>query len=151
MGLSVTILLLRIGAIVLLYAFLLGVAAIIWREWRAMAEEVQRTRSNAAAPLGRLVVIQGGTTELAPGQAFPLSVVTGLGRASSNTVIVDDPFASSEHALLSRRNGRWWLEDLASRNGTFVNGERLSAPAIVATGDEVGVGGVRLRIELEES
>jgi len=102
-------------------------------------------------PLGRLIVIDGGQTDLAPGQSFSLSVATGMGRSHANTVIVDDPFASFEHALLVRRNGRWWLEDLTSRNGTYLNGERLSAPAIVATGDEVGIGGVRLRIELEGS
>ena len=73
---------------------------------------------------------------------------TGLGRAPSNTVIVEDPFASNEHALLAYREDRWWLEDLGSRNGTLLNGERLRAPAIVATGDEIGIGGVRLRIEL---
>ena len=67
----------------------------------------------------------------------------------ADPVIVEDAFASSEHALLSLRSGRWWLEDLGSKNGTRLNGEPLNAPAIVATGDEIGIGGVRLRIELD--
>jgi hypothetical protein len=145
-----TILALRFVVALLLYAFIGGALLLIWRDWRATAGQVERTRRAAARPLGRLVVVQGGATDLAPGQAFALSAMNGLGRASSNTVIVEDPFASSEHALLYRRDGRWWLEDLNSRNGTLLNGERLRAAAIVATGDEVGIGGVRLRIELEE-
>ena len=150
MSLEWAILALRVVAALLLYAFV-GVALfLIWRDWRATAGQVTSARRAAARPLGRLIVVQSGGTDLAPGQAFALNVMTGLGRAPSNTVIVEDPFASSEHALLYRREGRWWLEDLNSRNGTLLNGERLRASAIVATGDEVGIGGVRLRIELEE-
>jgi pSer/pThr/pTyr-binding forkhead associated (FHA) protein len=67
----------------------------------------------------------------------------------SNTVVIEDSFASTEHARLSQRTGRWWLEDLGSTNGTRLNGEPLTAPAIVTTGDEIGIGHVRLRIELE--
>lgn len=146
---SLLVLALRVVGVVLLYAFLLAVVAVIWRDWRALARQVSETRESFAAPLGRLRVIEAAATDLTPGQSIPLSVVTGLGRSPSNTVIIEDPFASTEHAVLALRKGRWWLEDLGSRNGTLLNGERLAAPAIVVTGDEVGIGGVRLRIELE--
>jgi pSer/pThr/pTyr-binding forkhead associated (FHA) protein len=145
-----TILALRVVAALLLYAFVGLALFLIWRNWRATADQVERTRRAAARPLGRLLVVQSAKTDLSPGQAFSLNETTGLGRGPSNTVIVPDPFASTEHALLYRREGRWWLEDLNSRNGTLLNGERLRAPTIVATGDEVGIGEVRLRIELEE-
>jgi pSer/pThr/pTyr-binding forkhead associated (FHA) protein len=148
---NVVILLLRITATVLLYLFFLGVALMVWRDWRAVSTQVERVQRSAARSLGRLVVIQSGGTDLTPGEAFPLSVVTGMGRDPSNTVVIDVPFASAEHALLSLRDDRWWLEDRESRNGTRLNGEPLKAPAIVVTGDEIGIGGVRLRIELEET
>ena len=148
MSTNLLILVLRIAAGMVLYLFLLAVVGVMWRDWRAVAGQAEASRRAAAQPLGRLVVLQAGESDLAPGQAIPLSVVTGLGRATVNTVVVEDAFASNEHARLSRRNGRWWLEDLESRNGTLLNGERLNAPAIVATGDEVGIGQVRLRIEL---
>jgi hypothetical protein len=147
-SLNVVILILRFAAAAILYLLLLGAVIVMWRDWRAVAQRSEQVRETAARALGRLVVIEGGKTELLPGQSFPLSVVTGMGRALSNTVIVEDAFSSSEHALLSLRNNRWWLEDLDSRNGTRLNGERLNAPAIVATGDEIGIGTVRLRLEL---
>lgn len=146
---SLVILGLRIAALALLYGFLLAMAAITWRDWRAVARQVQQARRAAARTWGRLVVIEAGDADLSPGQAFPLGIVTSLGRGPSNTVMLDVPFASSEHALLSRRDDRWWLEDMNSKNGTLLNGQRLTAPAILVTGDEVGIGGVRLRIELE--
>ena len=146
---NVLVLLLRIAAAIVLYCFLLGAVVVMWRDWHVVARQAEQMHRASSRALGRLVVVDSGQTEHSPGQSFPLSVVTGLGRASSNTVIVEDSFASSEHALVSLRNGRWWLEDLGSRNGTRLNGETLTAPAIVATGDEVGIGSLRLRIELE--
>jgi hypothetical protein len=151
MSLNLMVLLLRIAAAVLLYLFLLGVVIVMWRDWRAVASQVARQREAAVQSLGQLVVVEGGETDLIPGEAFPLNVVTRLGRAPSNTVIVQDSFTSAEHALLSHRNGRWWLEDLGSKNGTRLNEERLTAPAIVVTGDALGIGSVRFRIELEGS
>lgn len=148
---NLLILVLRVAAVALLYLFLLGAVAIMWRDWRTVSRQVEAARRSSARPPGQLVVVEGGKTDLLAGQSYPLGVITGLGRSPSNTVIVDDPFASTEHALLSRRSGRWWLEDLGSKNGTLLNGERLTAPAIVATGDEIGIGEVRLRIELDGS
>lgn len=151
MSLNALILVLRLLAAVLLYLFMAGVVIVIWRDWRATARQSEQARESAARTLGRLVVVDGGATDLAPGQTFPLGAVAGLGRSADNTVVVEDAFASSRHALLAYRSGRWWLEDLSSRNGTRLNGERLNAPAIVATGDEIGVGSVRLRVELDGS
>jgi len=145
-----SILILRFAAIGLLYLMLLGIVVVVWRDWKSTARYLERTREATRRSLGRLVVIRRGQTELLPGQAIPLAVITGLGRAPTNTVVLSEPFASNEHARLYRRDGRWWLEDLGSRNGTQLNGERLHARAIVVTGDVVGIGGVQMRIELEE-
>jgi hypothetical protein len=145
-----SILILRFASIGLLYLMLLGIVVVVWRDWKSTARLVDRTRQAATRSLGRLVVIRRGQTELLPGQSFPLSVITGLGRAPTNTVVLSEPFASNEHARLYRRDSRWWLEDLGSRNGTLLNDERLHARAIVVTRDVIGIGGVQMRIELEE-
>ena len=150
MDLETSILVLRFVAIGLLYLLLLGIVIVVWRDWKSTSRLVERTRQDATRSLGRLVVVRRGKTELLPGQSIPLSVITGLGRAPTNTVVLSEPFASNEHARLYRRDGRWWLEDLGSRNGTRLNGERLRARAIVATGDVLGIGGVQMRIELED-
>lgn len=148
MSLSILIFLLRAGAAALLYLFLIGAVFVMWRDWQAVARQVGDRRAMARKTFGQLVVIQAGQSDLLQGATFPIGVVTRLGRAPTNSVIIEDAFASAEHARLSFHNGRWWLEDLDSRNGTLLNQERLNAPAIVATGDVIGIGEVRLRIDL---
>lgn len=148
MSINLMILILRLVGATLLYLFLFSVVLIVWRDARAVARQTVQQREVETRPLGRLVVVEAGKTGWTRGEAFPLAAATRLGRAPTNTVVVEDPFASAEHALLAFRNGRWWLEDLGSRNGTLLNGERLNAAAIVSTGDVLGIGEVRLRIEL---
>lgn len=49
-----------------------------------------------------------------------------MGRSQANTITLDAPMVSSHHAGLSFRSGAWWLLDKGSRNGTFLNGRRLT-------------------------
>ncbi|UCC63400.1 MAG: FHA domain-containing protein [Anaerolineae bacterium] len=137
---------LRILLSLILYAFL---ALAFWAIWR----DLQATRARAEAQArGRpaLVVVAPGETDLLPGDRLPLLPVTTQGRALTNTIVLVDSFASAEHARLTQRDGRWWLTDLNSRNGTFLNEVRLQPdePAPVTEGDLLGVGSVRLRIRL---
>jgi pSer/pThr/pTyr-binding forkhead associated (FHA) protein len=50
---------------------------------------------------------------------------------------------SRRHAFLGRGEGRWWLEDRGSRNGTYVNGRRLTGATEVRPGDEIALGDIR--------
>ncbi|MRR10805.1 FHA domain-containing protein, partial [bacterium] len=63
-----------------------------------------------------------------------------LGRDPAADILIDSPGVSRRHARLYQEAGACWLEDLASRNGTFVNGERLSAPCHLQSKDEVRLG-----------
>ncbi len=69
-----------------------------------------------------------------------------IGRAPDNELVLGDPAASRYHARLVARQGLLVLEDLDSRNGTSVNGERVGEIA-VGFGDEIRVGETRLVIE----
>lgn len=148
---------LRLLSALLLLAFVLAAFVMIWRDVRVVSLEVAtRTR-----PRGRLVVCNvpadaaddppplSGGPRPAPGVSYPLLPVTSLGRAPTNTIVLDDAFISSDHAAITLRNGRWWLEDRGSSNGTQLNGYRIAEAVILSTGDIVTVGQVQLRIELE--
>jgi len=72
---------------------------------------------------------------------YPLHVgVNTLGRSSNNDVVVDDPYASRRHcAILVHSTEAFELHDTASKNGTYLNGMRLSGPALLKSGDEIRI------------
>src|SRR5947209_8173792 len=64
----------------------------------------------------------------------------------------DDPEISRRHAYVSRDpEGRLTIEDLGSANGTFVNGERMSAPRTLEPGDTVRIGRTVLQVVAAET
>jgi hypothetical protein len=64
-----------------------------------------------------------------------------LGKAASNDVVIRfDPTVSRMHAVLERFSAGWCIRDLASRNGTFVNGHRVLGEHRLGNGDEIRVG-----------
>ena len=86
-----------------------------------------------------LVIIDGPLA----GSSVPLgNEAITLGRAASNTVVLDDEFVSSHHARLYRdqASGQWVTEDLGSTNGTVVGEQRLGAPVILPAGMPVRIG-----------
>ena len=87
----------------------------------------------------------GGDPEA--GRSFDLDAITTLGRDVNNAIVVEDPFASGEHAVLTYRGRSWYVEDLGSTNGTFVNGRAVASVAPLGFGDEVSIGQVRMRLE----
>lgn len=68
-----------------------------------------------------------------------------LGKAASNVVALEhDETVSRLHAVLENLGHAWSLRDLGSRNGTFLNGEKITAERVLRSGDEVRVGKSRL-------
>ena len=77
------------------------------------------------------------------GSSVPLAEADiALGRAASNTVVLDDEFVSSHHARVYRdtRSGQWAIEDLNSTNGTVVNQQRINRPTILPARIPVRIG-----------
>jgi hypothetical protein len=142
---ALVVFLLRVMVALLLYAFLGALFWMLWQDVRSAA----RVTASRSRRLGNLVVLESGVPNLAPGTAFPLLPVTSLGRAPTNTAPLPDDTASLEHALVHLRDGQWWLEDLDSRNGTRLNDARIQQPSPVIHGDIIGVGRVKLKMELE--
>ena len=73
-----------------------------------------------------------------------------MGKARSNDIVLDsDPTVSRMHAVLERFAGGWCVRDLAARNGTFVNGQRLLGDRQLRSGDEIRLGATRLVFRAE--
>jgi len=124
----------------LIYLFLARVIRALLRDLRAAARE-------PADRQGRLIVLASPSGEPQAGQSFGLDVITSLGRDVNNAIVIDDPFASAEHAVLTYRGNSWYIEDLGSTNGSYINGRRVDGVAPIGFGDELQIGEVRMRLE----
>ncbi|MHB0878234.1 MAG: FHA domain-containing protein [Anaerolineae bacterium] len=62
-----------------------------------------------------------------------------IGRDATADIVIDDRRVSRAHAEIVRRDGRYFLRDLGSKNGTCLNGDRLEAAALLHDGDEIHV------------
>ena len=77
-----------------------------------------------------------------PGRIFDLRDQSSLGRHPNCDVVLDSPAVSRRHALIVRSKKGWLLQDLGSRNGTFVNDKRVQR-AYLAPGDQINITFVR--------
>ena len=80
----------------------------------------------------REIVIQVGD------QRHSFTTTFTVGRQGN--VTITDEFASSHHARFQVAHGRWFIEDLGSTNGTWLNGRRFRAPQHLKKGDKVKIG-----------
>ncbi len=141
---DILLLVLRLLLAALLYAFLATVLVTVWRDLRQATTSRETGRRS-----GQLVILQTKDETLDTGTSFPLQLITSIGRAPGNTITISDTYASSQHALLARREGQWWLEDQGSRNGTLLNDTRITGPTVVSAGDVIGIGRTQLKLELD--
>lgn len=96
----------------------------------------------------RLEMWVGNTRDLIPLAGEGITI----GQSSTNDLPLPfDRTVSRVHCILERVASRWCVRDLSSRNGTFVNGERIWGQLPLHAGDEIRVGTVRLVVRLDEA
>lgn len=140
----VVLLILRLISAGVLIAFLVMIAWFSYKELKLTSELYSKTQIS----FGSLEVIES-LDNIAPlGHVYSLRPILSIGRSINNTIVLDDEFVSNEHALITKKNGKWWLEDLASRNGTLLNDLPLSTPTVLSTGDTITVGQTTLKLDV---
>ncbi len=98
----------------------------------AAAEPHLVVRSSSSLPVGSMYDVAGGAT---------------IGRSRSSRIPITDQFISTTHARVFRKGHFWFVEDLGSLNGTYVNGRRISGEQQLHLRDEIRVGETVLRWE----
>ncbi len=107
----------------LIYLVLAVVLVAVRRE---MALRLRLGQPLPSAAVGRLLVSQAGSDpEVRPGGGWTLKPDNTLGASPDNDLVLKDGFVSGRHARLRWDGANWWLEDLGSKTGTLLNGERL--------------------------
>jgi len=151
--------LLKIFLLVLLYLFFFRVLRAVWTEINApglaeaQAASGGRPAAAAAKPprrggRGRSSVPQLKVLEPPElrGRSYPLDEEVTLGRAAGCQVPIEDAYASQVHARVFHRDGQWYLEDLGSTNGTYLNRNRVAGPMVVKKRDRVQIGNTVLEL-----
>jgi pSer/pThr/pTyr-binding forkhead associated (FHA) protein len=141
---------LKYGLLALLFLF-------IWRatRWVVRGLNVDRgpslppaARSSGAAssagPIPTTLLVH--SNDGAKPKPVRLEASVTVGRAPECELRLDDTYASSQHARIFGKNGSWYVEDLGSTNGTYVNEQKLAAPAMLQPGDRIRVGATVLEL-----
>ncbi len=134
---------LRLLFALLLYWFLFRLMRVGWRELR----ELSLAPTENAPSQAQLAVVSVPEPDPMQGTWVQLQPLTTIGRSPGNTLVLADRGISAQHARLVQRRGRWWVEDLGSTNGTWVNGQRVVRPVPIGPGDILQVARTVLRLE----
>jgi hypothetical protein len=137
---AILFLVLRLSLLGCLLTFFGIVGRAIWQEWRG-SQAALKAESHPA-----LILLQPPDGRSLRFQALEVVV----GRNQSCDLVIPDPTLSGRHARFSYHHQQWWLEDLGTTNGTFLNGQMLTTPVVITAGDTVLCGRVRLDVLFEE-
>jgi len=144
------------------YAFLLLLMLTIFRLVRWMIADLKEVssqqvrdsspgwqgeehRSSERTGQVELVVVESSVSELKSGDTFGFDRETLIGRDNRSDIIIAGSFASARHARIYFKEGQYWLEDLHSTNGTFLNEIKVNKPIVLANRDKIRIGGVILQ------
>lgn len=140
---GIILLILRILLAAALYTFLGWAVITIWRDLRAQGRSISAPEIPAIS-LSALEQQRGG--EMGPVENAEIII----GRSTSCDHPIVDETVSARHARLSYHHNQWWVEDLKSTNGTYLNDERVNVPTVMISGDELRCGQVRMLVAIFE-
>lgn len=130
---AIVVLVLRTGLAILLYLFLWRVLQTLWQELKQQGTILS---SQKRRTLHVDVIMENGR---ASKFHFRQNEVL-IGRGQNCDISLTDEALSANHARISFHHGQWWLDDLGSTNGTFLNSERITTPTVIITGDKFKCG-----------
>ncbi|MFI5028568.1 MAG: FHA domain-containing protein [Solirubrobacterales bacterium] len=145
---------LKFGFLVVLYLFLLWIARSALKDLRrTVAPAPDATGFHHAPAFGApsagadawLIAERGGGLE--QGERFDLIGGLSIGRSRDADVQIEDRYASGVHARIFSRDGRTYVEDMNSTNGTLLNDASLKGEAELLDGDVIRIGDTEFRLE----
>ena len=157
---EIAVTLVKVLFLALLWVFILSVASVIRSDLfgrPAPANRLNQRIENAPPAPGR-------SHRRAKGQPRILAIVNGpqtgtsaavqggpvlIGRSADCQIILDDDYVSTRHARVqASEDGTFYVEDLGSTNGTYVNGQRITAPTTLTMADTLRIGKTMLKLEV---
>ena len=142
---------LQYSLVALLYYFLFKVARLIYADIAGFSLKPQfsfasSTKPQDTLPEAKLTVVDKGQIPLAQ-TVYPLGETISIGRSEGNGIVINDSFVSNEHACIARDKNGFWLTDLQSTNGTYLNNRQVAEEVLLQKGDLLKIGEVIFRFE----
>lgn len=130
---------LRYFFLALLYVFLILIIRAIYKDMRAPAQPAVPgpSKRKKKRDLPQLVVLAADRNL---GAKYMLGDDLLIGRAPDSGIVIDDTYASQQHARIFLNEGSFMVEDLGSTNGTYVNGRKISYPLELRPDDRIKIG-----------
>ncbi|MEV1289764.1 FHA domain-containing protein [Micromonospora sp. NPDC049679] len=149
----------RIGFIVLLWIFVFTVVGVIRRDLFAGAKSSRLVAAprgvGAATGQNRPAKVKRGRAArqlvVTAGQLAGTRITLGeahitIGRAEDSTLVITDDYASARHARLVPREGQWYIEDMGSTNGTYLDRAKVTGPTPVPLAVPIRIGRTSLEL-----
>jgi hypothetical protein len=134
------LLVIRLLLVIGLYAFLGWALLTIWRDLKRQNEVL------LARQVPPITLLRKIEQEWIPFHFASPEIL--IGRDPLCDCQLDDKTVSAEHARFSYHHSQWWIEDMHSRNGTYLNQEAVSSPVVVTSGDELRFGQIAFTVEI---
>jgi hypothetical protein len=142
----------RFGFLLLLWLFIYAAFRVVRADlFGGRAARVTSVPPRAAAAAGKRGHRGPRTLVVTAGPLTGTKITLGeqpilIGRADDSTLVLTDDFASSRHARLTNRGGQWYVEDLGSTNGTYLDQQRVQGPLLVNPGVPIRIGQTALEL-----
>lgn len=137
--------------VALQYGMLLCICGFIYFTVKSMFKDLKSTsvlkpeKENTPNQVA-LIVLEATDSNLA-NKKISLSGQISIGRGKENDVVLNDIYVSHHHAVISPVHNLYQIEDLQSRNHTYINGSVLHGKAFLQNGDIIKIGCVTFRFE----
>lgn len=154
---ELTLTLIKLGFLALLWMFVLSVLSVIRSD--LFGAKVDARAPAAAVPVGK--PSKPSRPKKKRGQPSTITITDGpqagvaavldsepvvIGRGSDCQIKLDDDYSSTRHARLFQSEGQWWVEDLGSTNGTYLDGQRVTRPVPAEIGGSIRIGRTTLSL-----
>jgi pSer/pThr/pTyr-binding forkhead associated (FHA) protein len=156
---ELTLTLIKLGFLALLWMFVLAVLSVIRSDLFGAKVDGRPTataivQSNSRQPKAKPARKKRGaparvTIADGPQAGVGATLATEpvvIGRGSDCQIRLDDDYSSTRHARLFQADNEWWVEDLGSTNGTYLDGQRVTRPVPAEVGGSIRIGRTTLNI-----
>lgn len=110
------------------------------RQANSARTEGPSRRASKGGGGGRLALLWLSGPHTGEEHVLPVDRPAFCGRSREVDIRIEDDLVSRRHTKISHRNGQYWVEDLDSKNGTYLNGEKVTSPAVLRAGDYLRIG-----------